>query len=483
MKIFFIILFTIFFLSGSITLSQFQSDTRLTNDPAISYKCFNNTPGIAASGNNIHIVWSDYRVPNSNEQIFYKRSTDGGLSWGPDVQLTSIQSSAVYPTIAAFGSVLHVVWHDHRTGGAKIFYKRSMDNGNTWGPDVQLSFGTSSASERPSLAILGQDIHVVWQDNRDGNYEIYYSHSSNGGTSWQTESRITTNAGNSLYPSVYAPGQYVHVAWSDDRDGNKEIYYKRSTDLGSTWGPDTRLTVDSAESSYPSITVISSAVYVVWQDLRNGWDIYGKRSADGGATWSTDTRLTNDISNSFYPAIFGSGQNLHIVWQDVRDGNWEIYYKRSTDAGLTWPPDTRLTVNGYDSFFPSVAVTGTSVNILWQDNRDGNFEMYFKQDPTGNPVGITEISSEVLKNYSISQNYPNPFNPSTDIKFDVPKQSYIKIMIYDNLGKEISTLVNGQFNPGTYKVNWNASNYPSGVYFYRILSGNYEKTKKMILIK
>jgi len=81
------------------------------------------------------------------------------------------------------------------------------------------------------------------------------------------------------------------------------------------------------------------------------------------------------------------------------------------------------------------------------------------------------------------RNYPNPFNPSTNIKFDIPKSSDVKLIIYDIAGREITKLVNEMLNAGSYEVSWDASNYTSGVYFYKLISENYIDTKKMVLIK
>ncbi len=100
------------------------------------------------------------------------------------------------------------------------------------------------------------------------------------------------------------------------------------------------------------------------------------------------------------------------------------------------------------------------------------------------PIGIQNISSTIPEKFELYQNYPNPFNPVTKIKFDIPKNIVVKIKIYDVLGREIEVLVNEKLEAGTYEVNWQASNYPSGVYFYRIESeGEFEKTGKMILLK
>jgi len=81
------------------------------------------------------------------------------------------------------------------------------------------------------------------------------------------------------------------------------------------------------------------------------------------------------------------------------------------------------------------------------------------------------------------QNYPNPFNPSTTIKYDLPKQSRVKIEVYDILGRKVATLVDETRIAGSYQVIWNANRSASGVYFYRIETGNYCATKKLLLLK
>jgi hypothetical protein len=99
-------------------------------------------------------------------------------------------------------------------------------------------------------------------------------------------------------------------------------------------------------------------------------------------------------------------------------------------------------------------------------------------------TGIHAIGSEIPKSFALFQNYPNPFNPVTNIKFSLPEASFTKLIIYDELGREITTLVNEKQNAGTYEVDWDGSSYPSGVYFYKLIA-NEEiiETKKMILLK
>ena len=98
-------------------------------------------------------------------------------------------------------------------------------------------------------------------------------------------------------------------------------------------------------------------------------------------------------------------------------------------------------------------------------------------------TGNQNISSSIPNKYSLSQNYPNPFNPTTKISFDLPKQGFVTLKVYDVLGKEVAKLVNEQRNAGSYIIDFNASHLSSGVYYFRIESGEFMQVKKMVLIK
>ena len=98
-------------------------------------------------------------------------------------------------------------------------------------------------------------------------------------------------------------------------------------------------------------------------------------------------------------------------------------------------------------------------------------------------VSIEPVTSGIPADYKLSQNFPNPFNPSTTIKFDIPESSHATLKIFDEMGKEISSLVNDNLNPGSYEVKWDGSNFSSGAYFVRFESGNNVITKRIMLIK
>ncbi len=111
---------------------------------------------------------------------------------------------------------------------------------------------------------------------------------------------------------------------------------------------------------------------------------------------------------------------------------------------------------------------------------------YYNTCYTSPPIGIETISNQVPMRFALFQNYPNPFNPVTRIRFDVPPvetRLIASLRIYDVLGREVAELVNEALRPGTYKVEWDGTNYPSGIYFYRLSAGDFSESKKMVLMK
>jgi len=372
-------------------LTQWGPDIRLTNDPNSSRLPINNQRAIFVSGDTLHIVWEENR--DGNWEIYYKRSLDAGNTWSQDTRLTNDPNLSMEPSISGFGSNIHLVWLDTRDGNWEIYYKNSSNGGNSWSIDKRLT-NNPSYSYSPCISVSSSNIYIVWVDERDGNAEIYYKKSNDGGNTWGNDLRLTNNPNTSTNPSIWSYGSNIHVVWQDNRDGNWEIYYKRSNDGGNTWSSDLRLTSNPYNSLYPSIYGFSSNIYIVWVDDRDGnYEIYYKKSNDGGNTWGNDLRLTNNPQESFYPCIFVSGLNVHVTWTDSRDGNKEIYYKNSIDGGNTWGQDIRLTDNPNTSQNSFLFASGTKVHIIWTDNRDGNWEIYYKKNPSGNEIEENEFKN------------------------------------------------------------------------------------------
>jgi len=297
-------------------------DTRLTYTSTSSFD-----PAIAVTGIRVHVVWADRR--DGGQEIYYKHSTDGGATWGPDARLTNDTVGSSRPSLAVSGFDIHAVWYKGQNGNTDIYTTRSVDGGTTWEPETRLTTAPGW-SLWPSVAVSGSQVHVAWDDDRNGAPQIFYKRSDDSGATWRPDTALTLHTNySSDYPSVAVSGSDFYVTWQDSRNGNEEIYFKRSSNGGRTWGADARLTNDSALSLNPSIAASGSDVHIVWQNLGTaGVSIFSKSSTDSGTTWGADTCITNSSSNPWNASLALSGRNVHVVWQDGRDGNDEIYYKR-----------------------------------------------------------------------------------------------------------------------------------------------------------
>lgn len=138
----------------------------------------------------------------------------------------------------------------------------------------------------------------------------------------------------------------------------------------------------------------------------------------------------------------------------------------------------------YSLFDESISLAIDSFNNIYVCGYSGSgLNADFVTIKYSQAIGIQIISFEIPDQFSINQNYPNPFNPVTKIKFSVPVNTFVNITIYNVTGSEIETIVNNNLTAGTYEADWNAENYPSGVYYYKLIAGNFTQTKKMVLIK
>jgi hypothetical protein len=387
-----LLFFTAILFGINTTFAQWQPDVRLTNNTALSLTtAHSNARCSASSGDTVHVVWFDNRS-GGNYEIYYKRSTDGGLSWGLDTRISNNVYFSSDPSISISGSVVHIVWDDNRDGNYEIYYNRSIDGGTTWGADTRLT-NNDSSSKNPCVSSTGLVVHVVWNDFNT--LDIGYKRSVDGGLTWGTDVQLTNDPSASWFPSVSASGPVVHVVWEESRGERADVYYKRSPDGGVTWGIDTPLTGNVIDySDTPSISVAGSEVHVVFRDSRDcvgtNYGIYYKHSTDAGLTWGADTPLTFDSNTTVYaPSVSVLGSAVHVVWCANRDGNYEIYYNHSTDGGTVWGTNTRLTNNAAVSFYSFVSASSSGVHAVWNDNRDGNYEIYYKHKLVSNPKQLS----------------------------------------------------------------------------------------------
>jgi hypothetical protein len=323
-----------------------------------------------------------------------------------------------------------------------------------------------------ALAIIGNNVVAGTMNNG-----IYYS--TNNGTSWAQSNLITDDvwtlavSGNNVFAGTDHTGVYI------------------STNNGSSW-LQTSMTNITVNSLFINGNNILAAAGV------GGWGVF--LSVNNGNSWS----LIGDLNVGTY-AVSSSGNYIYAGTADP-SGMYS-----SSNYGINWTQTTydiqnvvTIAVSNNNVFIGSQGYgidvsNDNGTNWIYRSEGIGSAYIYtlciinnYVYAGTGNGlyrrplselIGINQISTEIPQQFSLSQNYPNPFNPTTNIRYQVQKAGTVKISVFDILGKEIETLVNEKQSAGTYEVTFNASQYPSGVYFYRLTTEGFSKTKKMILIK
>jgi len=311
-------------------------EQQITTHSRWSYVGYNNARCVASQGDEVHVLWADNRYLLSANEILYRRSTDDGASWEELVRLSNDAANSDYPSLGVSGSEVHAVWQDDRDGNSEIYYSQSVDSGVSWGPELRLT-DDPAASRFCSIAASDPFVYVVWEDTRHGATEIYFKRSGDSGTTWEPDVRLTEASGTSSFPSITQDGVNLYVVWHDRRDSNTEVYLKRSTDAGTSWGVDARLTNDPARSENPSLTVDGSNLFLAWTDRRDDttFEVYHKGSTDSGASWGSTARLSHALGESYNPSIAAAGDHVLVLWHDERDGGPDIYYAGSTDGRNT----------------------------------------------------------------------------------------------------------------------------------------------------
>jgi hypothetical protein len=331
-------------------------------------------------------------------EIYYKRWSKSNGSWGNEERLTNDPADSRNPSIAAdINGNIHVVWMDN----VEIYYKKR--DSNQWGEEIKIADDNRRLPKFPIVATGPDgDVHIVWQDRRDGNYEIYYRQWNETSTpQWGPITRLTDDDAGSIYPSLAVDSDgNVHVVWEDYRDGAPEIYYTHWNGVNGVPWEEERLTNAAKRSRYPSVAVDSdNNVHVAFEDSRDGkwdsnigqfgdWDnyeIYYKRKQ--GQSWSEDLRLTIDSpenpEHSRIPSIAtDSMNNVHVVWFDRRFGHFlEVFYKRWSSSEGKWEDELYRDDSIYSGYASVATDLDGNVHIVFEDARAGTgaLEIYYQK--------------------------------------------------------------------------------------------------------
>ncbi len=193
---------------------------------------------------------------------------------------------------------------------------------------------------------------------------------------------------------------------------------------------------------------------------------------------ATENVYVGTDSISYFAGYVMASENGGETWP------WEPQKFTPEDPLLDWKYISGLSVFKVIQNFPIIFTLHYVLQAdSLEESPDPNFlsAQYYHASFTNNPPSVNEDNN--LKTFIIEQNYPNPFNPVTKIKYSIPSLSFVQIKVFDVLGNEIVTLLNEEKSVGSYNINFDGSNMPSGVYFYQLRAGNFIQAKKMVLMK
>ncbi|KAF6242581.1 hypothetical protein C6988_07865 [Nitrosopumilus sp. b1] len=369
---------------------NFHTPVNLSNDGTTSL-----FPDIASDGDNIFVVWQDDDGAGLFE-IFLRGSTNNGTTFAATKNISNLANTFVIgfesPKIITSGSNVYVVWDDDDPGTPQIFFTNSTDNGANFDSSENLS-NSFGFAENPKVAIDGSNVYVVYQDDDPGPIEVFFTNSTDNGRNFDTPVVISNTIGFSEQPEIAVSSGNVYIVWHDDVDGDNDIQFVRSTNNGDSFSARTDLSVTTEESRDPRISTNGNNVYVVWQEF-DGSDeeINFRASSNNGTSFGTTINISNNAGASTIPEIAVNGTNVHLVWQDDTDGDNEIFYSVSTNNGTSFSTPTNLSDNTGSSTNPQIVASGSNVYIIWQDNTDGDNDILFRASTNNGTSFATTVN-------------------------------------------------------------------------------------------
>ena len=452
-----------------------------------------------------------------------------------------------------FVNTLYCSW-TRFAANTSILLVKSTDEGVTWSSPVTVNQSNNGVQGSFPAVSTDGELYITWLDFSSGG-QIRFDKSTDAGATFGTD-KVVNSSFDSWFPHMAVDhsggpfNNYIYVVWNDQRNGDDDVFLCISSDRGDTWSSAIRINNDPIGNGkvqyWPTIAISElGEIVILFYDTRNTSnnniiEAYIARSTDGGATFTNELLSTvpsptaipnSDVRFGDYIDIDFYGGNIVPVWTDERAGGFDmdIYTGRippivpvelisfthrivNGKVILDWATATELNNMGFEiqrsidnnifvtvGFVEGNGTATTNHNYTFTDEGIAGKVYYrLKQvdyNGTYSYSNVIEVSGVTVSTIQLEQNYPNPFNPATTIKYQLGNDGFVNLKIFNALGEEVAELVNQYQKAGSYSVTFDAShsgtsesfrlarNLSSGVYVYQLTAGEYKENRKMLMIK
>jgi hypothetical protein len=456
---------------------------------------------IASDGDHIYCV-CNWAERDRHAGLTYGRSTDGGATWSSGVWKDTTVGISWHSDPFIMVDDSHYVHLYCQFSTTVLRHYLSTDYGVTWSETTNVSeYLPSGTVDKPWGVMRGNNIYVAWQQWGAEQQGIIFAKSTDRGRTWNRTVADSNNTGMTCI--CLSPSGYIYLM--NRNWGGSDVFCARSTDEGTTWSPwatiDTNCTYRDHygdRAPLPSIAAPTDTnVVVTWVDDRNGnWDILYSRSSDGGATWSAAASLNDSTAGGQCKGWVTSDPygGLHFIWYHTpswlpsSSSWWSIRYAHSEDYGATISPSSRLS----DSVFQSrvdflgeyhiIVTDSTYARAIWTDGRGGDNDLFFAEADLAdlgtkdNPWHVTRLPELALSVPAVTRGSALPVN------FALRRTGRLNLAVFDATGRMLKNVDVGQRAAGDYTER--LSGLPTGqTLFVKLTSGSETVTRKALLLR
>lgn len=476
-----------------------------------------------ASDGLLMVIWTD--IGGAGGQINFSIYDDAFDTWSPAAPISAAGDRADKPAIASDESGnLHACWQERPTSDDNYIIMYAKYDGTTWTTPVKVSLQDANECEESSIEV-DSDGNIWIAYNNDGagapDEFVYSVTSTDGGTTWPATATPLSTSGlidgsitNGRCTLTAGPDGKLVATWHNGQDwdsSRREIRVNQYD--GTAWAGEILIsdttTSDRTANWYPTVAVDAEAnIFVIYHTNDGSFDPDLRYMLCQSKTWDQtwDESVTTEIISQDVTDFLGTSavadENgiIHLVFQmDIPEDTTAVdgnYYTYSKDGGVNWEAPMLVGREGYDGGYATLAnrirpeygidIAFRESNQLGVNDADSTAIIY-ANFPYSITTDIEEQDSQPVE-FELKANYPNPFNPTTNISYTINTSGNVRLVIYDILGNKVKTLVNGEMQPGSYKVAWNGMNefnksVASGVYIASLEALGGRQAIKMQLLK